>query len=453
MRKTRYFFGGRLFPCALVFALTAAAAFVLAIWVPRALAPVALAERLFSFVVLLYTVCSSDLPECKLPKAVLIVLLPWTGAALAIVWRRKKPRAAVKPVAEQCFAESLEYFPVGSDMYGRLLADISAAEKFVWLEYYIVAHGAFFHAVCELLERKAKEGLDIRLLYDDFGCSLTLSKNFGRELEKRGIKAYALRRIRFPSRAMNRRNHRKIAAIDGEIAYTGGINLADEYIGEKIRFGHWKDTAVRVTGAPAIEFAKLIAKEFSHSALPALSPKEGNIPCAIIADGAEDSEVRAGVCAFCALIHTSEKYAYLNTPYLAPDGAVCAALKQAALAGKDVRIMIPHIPDKRTTFFISRSYARELIQAGVQIKEYTAGFLHAKSLVADGRHCFVSSYNLDFRSLYLQAECGLYAENEPLAEELTRDFLAAWETGTPVKKAGFFSHALGRLMRLFAPLV
>lgn len=452
MKKLRYFFGGRLFPCALVCAFTAAAVSALALWLPRALAPIALVERLFSFGVTLYTVCSSDRPECKLPKTVLIVLLPWTGAVLALLWRRKKP-GAENPEAEECFAESLEYFSVGVEMYERLLADISAARKFVWLEYYIVAHGAFFYAIKELLERKAKEGLDVRLLYDDFGCSLTLPKSFEKELAKRGIKTRALRKVRIPSRAANRRNHRKIAVIDGEIAYTGGVNLADEYIGEKIRFGHWKDTAVRVTGAPAAAFARLMANdaETELSDLPA--PNEGKIRCAVIADKAEDTDYRSGVSAVCALVHAAKEHVYLNTPYLAPDSAVMSALTSAARAGKDVRIMIPHIPDKRWTFLITKSYARELQRAGVEIREYTAGFLHAKSLVSDGRHCFVSTYNLDFRSLYLQAECGLYAQDAETAESMERDFLAAWEAGTPVKKAGFFERALGAVLRLFAPLV
>lgn len=453
MKKIRYFLGGRLFPCAALCVFTAAAIIALALWLPCALAPIALAERLFSFGAALFTVCSSDEPECKLPKVVLIVLLPWTGAILALVWRRKKPFAENPPRAEICYADSLDYFPVGRDMYERLLDDVSAARKFIWLEYYIVAHGAFFYAVEELLERKAKEGLDVRLLYDDFGCSLTLPGRFEKDLAKRGIKTRAIRKVRFPSRAANRRNHRKIAVIDGEIAYTGGMNLADEYIGEKIRFGHWKDTAVRVTGAPALQFARLVALD-AKTELPGLpEPRAGKIPCAVIADKAADTVYRAGVSALCTLVHSAEEYAYLNTPYLAPDKAATEALISLARAGKDVRIMIPYIPDKRTTFLITKSYARELMRAGVRIRQYTAGFLHAKSLVSDGLRCFVSTYNLDFRSFHLQAECGLYAEDEETAACMKRDFLSAWEAGTPLNKAGFFERALGSVLRLFAPLV
>ncbi|MDE6058881.1 MAG: hypothetical protein K2G44_02455 [Clostridia bacterium] len=453
MRKLRYFFGGRLFPCALIFAASVGATVVLAVWLPRALAPVALAERLFSLIAALFIVCAKEPPEFKLSKIVLIVFLPWTGGILALVWLRRTPNAN-PPETINCLAESIEYFPVGKEMYERLLTDITNAEKFIWLEYYIVAHGAFFHALSEVLERKAKEGVDVRLLYDDFGCSFTLPKRFEKEQAKRGIKAYAVRRIRFPSRAANRRNHRKIAVIDGEIAYTGGINLADEYIGEKIRFGHWKDTAVRVTGAPASAFAKLLASDMPRALnLPEIKPQEGNIPCAVIADSAEDTQFRAGGAALCSLISAAEKSVWLFTPYLAPDTALLSALETAARAGKDVRIMIPHIPDKKFTFLITQSYAQEMTSAGVQIREYTAGFLHAKSVTCDGKRAFVSTYNLDFRSLYLQAECGLYAESEELANALERDFTASWEAGTPLKKASPLKRAVGAVLRLFAPLV
>lgn len=453
MRKLRYFFDGRLFPCALIFAASVGATLALAVWLPRALAPVALAERLFSLIAALFIVCAKEPPEFKLSKIVFIVFLPWTGAIFALVWLRRTPNAN-PPETRQCLAESIEYFPVGKEMFERLCVDLANAKKFIWLEYYIVAHGAFFHALSEILERKAKEGVDVRLLYDDFGCCLTLPKRFEKEQAKRGIKAYAVRRIRFPSRAVNRRNHRKIAVIDGGIAYTGGINLADEYIGEKIRFGHWKDTAVRVTGAPAAAFAKLIADDMPRILeLPEIKEQKGTIPCVVIADSAEDTQFRAGRAALCSLVHAARNSVWLFTPYLAPDAALTSALEAAARAGRDVRIMIPHIPDKKLTFLITQSYAREMTSAGVKIREYTAGFLHAKSLVADGKHCFVSTYNLDFRSLYLQAECGLYAENEDLGNALERDFLSAWEAGTPLKKASPLKRALGAVCRLFAPLV
>lgn len=452
MRKLRNFFGGRLFPCALLTLLVALAIAAAAIYLPRALAPIALAERLFALVTALTVVNATEPHECKLPKLVLAIMLPWTGSFLCLLSRRKKlPPPSPKP-SVTLYAAETEYFPVGRDMYEKLLPDLENARKFIWLEYYIVAHGAFFDAVLGILERKAAAGLDVRLLYDDFGCSLLLPRGFEKEMKRRGVKAKATRKVRFPSRALNRRNHRKIAVVDGEIAYTGGVNLADEYVGETIRFGHWKDTALRVTGQPAAEFAKLFAED-AGIPYPDCTTEQGNIPCKIFADGAEDSYARAGVAAYCDLIYRTKQKIYINTPYLAPDGATVSALKTAAAEGKDVRIMIPHIPDKRTTFLITKSFARELAYAGVKIREYTAGFLHAKSAVADGKISFVSSYNLDFRSLYLQAECGLTVDDETLAEALEQDFLVAWRTGTELKKANFFERKLCAVLRLFAPLV
>lgn len=475
MRKLKYFLGGRLFPCALLTLLAAAVFVFAAIHLPRALAPIALAERLFSLAVALFEVSSKDLPECKLPKLVLIVFLPWTGAVLCILWRRKPLRSPLPTAssagedrlsriaalsASLCGlkagnAESAEYFAVGREMYERLLADLNGAKKFIWLEYYIVARGAFFHAVQRILTEKAKAGVEIRLLYDDFGCVFTLPRSFEREMKRMGILAAPTRRITFPSRALNRRNHRKIAVIDGEIAYTGGINLADEYIGETVRFGHWKDTAIRITGSPAAAFAALFARDAELKfETESVSAQAGSgIPCAVVADSAEDTTARAGRETLLTLIGGAKRTLYLNTPYLAPDWAVLSALKCAARTGVDVRIMIPHIPDKKATFAISRSYARELICAGAQVREYTAGFLHAKSVVSDGTYSFVSTYNLDLRSLYLQAECGAVFKDETVASDLEKDFLAAWETGSPVKRAKFPERVLCALLRLFAPLV
>ena len=207
-----------------------------------------------------------------------------------------------------------------------------------------------------------------------------------------------------------------------------------------------------MSGGCAAVFADLVAQDAGIQA-PEHEPQAGGIPCTVVADGAEDTLFRAGVSMLCALVYEAEKSVYLFTPYLAPDAAMMNALTRAAHAGKDVRIMIPHIPDKRATFLITKSYARELERAGVQIREYTAGFLHSKSLVADGRRAFISTYNLDFRSFHLQAECGLFAEDEAFALSAERDFLSAWEAGTPVKKAGIFERAIGAVLRLFVPLV
>ena len=470
MRKLQKFFGGKLFPCVLLCILCALLICAAAIRLPRALAPIAIAERLFALAAALFLAASRDTPECKISKFILLVLLPWVGTLLCFLLRRKPCRRAAAgrraqdgtigylaalgdADAEVLYATDAEYFPVGGEMKRKLLSDLSDARKCIFLEYYIVEQGGFFGDVFPILRDKAKEGLDVRLIYDGFGCSLTLPRRFPKEMERAGIRVAIARPLRFPPSDLNRRNHRKIAVIDGEIGYVGGINLADEYTGEKIRFGHWKDSALRVSGTPAMRLARMIAEETGIPLPPLPEPQSGEIPCAAISDCAADTEPRKGAAAIGAMISRAERFAYCNTPYLAPDAVLLAELKRAAAAGTDVRIMIPHIPDKKTTFLLSRAFARELIRAGVQVREYTAGFLHAKSIVTDGRYSFVSSYNLDYRSLYLQAECGLAVDDEPLARALTEDFLACWEAGTPVGRAKKKKKILLVFVRPFAPLM
>lgn len=475
MRKLRLFFCGRLFAFALLALLILLAGVFLSLWLPRALAPIAAAERIFSLAVALAVACDRSPAEYKISKTVLILFLPWMGAILCILFF-SRPRMTdlqggmsenpSSETSEGALAEALcglketrlasaEYFPVGREMYEKLLSDLKAAKASVFLEFYIVSEGIFWGDVLSVLEQKAAEGVEIRLIYDGFGCSATLRDGYEKELAARGVKARVFRPIRFPSRKAGRRDHRKLIVIDNRIAYTGGVNLADEYIGEKIRFGHWKDTAMRVTGAAAGRFSELFARTWGtlDPSPVLLSPAEGgNTPCAVIADDASERELRAGRLLLLRLIAGAKKRLYLNTPYLAPDAALMQAIESAALSGADVRLMIPHIPDKRLPFLLTRSYAHELERCGVRVLEYTDGFLHAKSVLSDDT-VFVSSYNLDFRSLFLQAECGIAVKNKKLAETLARDFLGAWTGGSPLPAETKLCGALTRLLRLAAPLI
>lgn len=483
MRKLRYFLYGRLFPCALLLALFAAAAAILSIYLPRALAPLALAERLFSLGTGIAVVNSSAPSESKTAKLILLLLLPWTGAVVCMPRPFKVP-ARIPRARSECFrderfgalgrvcaesglnacrAKSAEYFATGGEMLPRYLSDLAGAKKSVYLEYYIVGRGEFWNGVLAILEQKAKEGVDVRLVYDDWGCSLTLPRTYAEELEKRGIKTAVFHRVRpFPFYKLNHRDHRKCAVIDGNIAYTGGINLSDEYIGRKIRFGHWKDSAVRICGEPAREFCVMFAHvwnglrpadRINTADMPPFSDENGaDMPACIPFCGVPSQD--GGVCgrALRKFISSAERTLFIVTPYLAPDEALFSALCTAATAGTDVRIMIPHIPDKKTVFLLTRANARKLEKAGVKVREYTEGFLHAKSAVSDGEYSAVSSCNLDFRSLYLQYECGAFFRDRALAEEIERDFLAAWETGTPVKSAARTEKFLCFFLRLFSPL-
>lgn len=471
-RKIRRFLSGKLFPLALLLILAAGAFLFLAFRMSGALAPVAALERIFSVGVALFLVNSPLPSENRTARLLLLLLFPWLGAVCCLFLRSPSPsdsaffsprdgnglsRAVFSVCGGSCRAASAEYLPSGKEMAERLLSDLSLADREIFLEYYILARGEFLDAVLSVLERKAREGVDVRVLYDDFGCALTLPRSFRKTLRARGVKVAVYHPLRpFPFSALNRRDHRKIAVIDGEIAYTGGINLADEYIGKLIRFGHWKDTAVRITGEPARRFKALFLSAWNHGKStekcdPSCVSAPNGIPCAVISDGAGGT--RTGEEALLQMLSRAEKRIVLCTPYLAPTEPVFNALKGAARAGMDVRLMIPHIPDKRSVFALTRSEARRLMRFGVNVREYKAGFLHAKCVAADGKYAAVGSYNLDARSLRIQAECGIFFESEEMAHSIERDFGELWETGVPVPAASLAERCAAFLLRPLAHLL
>ena len=453
MRKLKRFLCGDLFPFALLLCLLLALGAFLSVRLPMLLRPIAAVERLFALTAVLVVTADGSPPEYKLSKAVLVLLLPWVGAALCFLFLfREKKRNYCRKTSFFCTLKAAEYFPVGREMYLRLLPDLKRAKSSIYLEFYIIAEGIFFSDVLEILSSRAAAGVDVRILYDGFGCALTLPSSFEDEMRRRGIAARCFRPLRFPSRTAGKRDHRKIVAIDGKIAYTGGINLADEYIGEQIRFGHWKDTALRITGDAAARFSALFLAAWNgeNEAKIAESPSSGDgTPCAVVADTGGEGTGRQMLL---RLIAGARERLYLTTPYLAPDAALMGALGSAAAAGVDVRLMIPHIPDKKWPFLLTRSYARELERGGVKVMEYTDGFLHAKSVVSDNV-AFVSSYNLDFRSLYLQAECGIAVKSKTLSDKLAADFLGVWAGGTALPATGVAKEFFSRLLRLTAPLI
>ena len=465
MRKLRYFLCGRLFPCTLLFLVTVGVAAVLAIRLPALLAPVAAAERVFSFGVGIYLFFLPLPAERKLPSLLLLLFLPWVGAIVCLLYRPVTPRRGTVSEdsaawAEECKAKEATYFADGQAFYPRFLRDLSEAQHSIYLEYYIIARGIFWGEILSVLEKKAKSGVDVRLIYDDFGSSLTLPRGYAKRLRKKGILSFPFRRLRFPSRGTGHRDHRKIAVIDGRIAYTGGLNLADEYVGKHIRFGHWKDTAIRITGDAAGKFALLFCQHWNAYApkgtpplpAPQISANGEGLPFALVADGTEGGR-REGERQLTALTYRARRTAMLCTPYLAPTEGLKHALASAAESGTQVRVLIPHVPDKKAVFLVTRSYARELLRAGVQVREYTAGFLHAKTAVFDGKYAFVGSYNLDFRSLCLQAECGALVADEALCRAMHADFSAMWEDGTPVPAAGAGEKLLAGVLRLFSTLM
>lgn len=375
----------------------------------------------------------------------------------------------VKEAQAPCFkCSKTEYFPLGEDMFRRLIGDIESAENYVFLEFFIINEADYmWKTLFQILCEKAKHGVDVRIMYDAMGCLTTVGGNFSERLRKEGIKCYPFSPVKpFISTYHNNRDHRKIAIIDGKCAYTGGINIADEYINRKVRFGHWKDTAIRVEGEAVAGFLlmyyrlwSLVCTEAADYKKVAAPETQGECNGYIVPfdDTPLDSQcVTRDV--YLHIINSARDYVYINTPYLILDDAILRAIKFAVQRGVDVRICMPHIPDKWYAFAVGRSYYPELLKAGVKVYEYTNGFLHAKSTVSDDIRVYVGSANYDYRSLYLHYECGAYVYDNPVISDIKKDYDDTFEkcmdfTLEEYKKLNIFYRCTGKVLRLFAALM
>lgn len=363
-----------------------------------------------------------------------------------------------------------QYYPLGEDAFKAMLEELEKAEKYIFMEYFIVEEGKMWDAILEVLVRKAKEGLDVRFIYDDFGCLYTLPHHYYRKLENLGIKSCVFNPfVPVLSSIFNNRNHRKITVIDGKVAFTGGINLADEYINEVDRFGHWKDNSIMIKGEAAWGFTLLFLSlwEFIYNDDDELSDfypeyKDGELPESEgyyqpYVDSPFDNET-VGMNAYLNLINRAKDYVYITTPYLIIDNLLMEALCVSAKSGVDIRIIVPHQPDKWYVHAVTRSNYAQLIEAGVKIYEYTPGFIHSKTFVVDGIYATVGTVNLDYRSLFLHFECGIWMYKTPSVLEVYEDHmqterasqLITLEEANDIK----WTTRLGRAMlAVFSPLL
>ncbi len=327
------------------------------------------------------------------------------------------------------------YYSLGDELLPALIEDLKIAKRYIFLEYFIIAEGKMLDEIFGVLECKAREGVDVRIIYDDIGCEAAMPLTFVARAEKHGIKTLGFNRILpFLSIVMNHRDHRKYTVIDGRIAYTGGINIADEYINQKVRFGHWKDTGLRLEGRAVDSFVYMFLKLWNafrpteEDYTPFLADGTAvygkDAPAAVIpySDSPLDNE-HVGETVYLEILAQAEDYVYIFTPYLIIDSELETALCTAAKRGVDVRIATPGIPDKKIAYRLTRSYYPALLRAGVRIFEYTPGFLHAKSFVCDDKIAAVGTINLDFRSLYLHFECGTLLYGGRAVADLKKDYL------------------------------
>ena len=365
---------------------------------------------------------------------------------------------------------STKYYAVGDDMFIDMLEDLNKAEHYIFLEYFIIREGRMWGAILEVLEEKVKQGVDVRLIYDDMGCVNTLPSKYYKKLQAKGIKCAAFNPVRpILNIVLNNRDHRKILVIDGHTGYTGGLNLADEYINELERFGHWKDTGVRLYGQGVWNLTVMFLQMWSvitrtQVQFPAYGPYiyhteefENDGFVQPYGDSPLDGEV-VGENVYLNMINQAKKYVYISTPYLIIDNEMMTALCLASKKGVDVRIITPGIPDKKMVFLLTQSYYEQLISAGVRIYEYTPGFIHAKNFVCDDEFAVVGTINLDYRSLYLHFECGVWMYQCQAVSQVKEDMLRTFEICEEIPldwclKQNVVRRAGQSILRLFAPML
>lgn len=320
----------------------------------------------------------------------------------------------------------VEYFPWGEGAFKAMLKELDKAKHYIFLEYFIIEEGYMWNSMLDILKRKVKEGVDVRLMYDDIGSLNTLPANYYKKMSQLGIKCIPVNRMRaFFDIRMNNRDHRKILVIDGHTGFTGGINLADEYIGRKIRFGVWKDNAIMIKGDAVFNLTSLFLSHWVNEdkKLPSITDFSPYLPSKYI-DEMDEKPLNDGYVSpygslpftyetvgenvYISLILKAKKYIYITTPYLILDEQLNNALMLAAKGGVKIKLITPHIPDKKTVFELTRSYYKDLINAGVEVYEFTPGFIHAKTFLVDGEMATVGTINLDYRSLFLHLENGCF---------------------------------------------
>lgn len=326
------------------------------------------------------------------------------------------------------FNNQVEYFNNGKDKFEALVRDIRNAKKFIHLEYYIWRGDRLGTRLVEELTKKAAEGVEVRLLYDGIG-NARLPKYFFDRLHAAGGYTAAFL-PRFVVR-LNYRNHRKLAIIDGEIGYIGGFNVGDEYLGIVKRYGPWRDTHLRFRGDAIDQMQMRFIKDWNFTAKSGIirlstkyfpeRPQFDGVQTQIVSSGPDTQwkNVRNG---YFKMINEAESHVYLTTPYFVPDDGIFEALRVAALAGLDVRIIIPGNPDHFFVYWASMSYLGELLEAGVKVYQYERGFIHAKVLTIDGTVASVGSANMDIRSFDLNFEVNAFMYDEAMTKRLEEDF-------------------------------
>jgi len=453
-------------------------------------------------------IASNENPDYKVPWLLVVLILPVAGLMLYFMFHSRKLKKkyirrmehlkntaysfsdneAITALSKESFTAanqaklicriaeshlfrntSQKYFPLGENMFSRMLVDLKKAERFIFLEYFIIEEGHFWNTMLDILKEKAAAGIEVRVVYDDIGCMNTLPGSYWKTLKAYGIKATPFSMLRGNADSeFNNRSHRKILVIDGKVGYTGGVNIADEYINETVRFGHWKDTGVRLEGEAIQELTKLFLLDYGVNVrktpevccdyFPQHSvPGEAGY---IIPFGDGPAPVyshQVGKRVIQNMLNQAEHYMYMMSPYLIIDSELCCAIEYAAMRGVDVRIIVPHIPDKRLVFEMTQCYYERLMKTGVRIYEYEPGFIHAKCYLADGKYAMIGTINLDYRSLAHHFENGVWMYRCACIEDIKADFTDTFGKSIMIEehmlKKGLIHRLLRSLVKIFAPML
>jgi len=401
------------------------------------------------------------------------------------LWQEKVTREALQNISDPAAINSAflhnvsgypvydntetEYYPLGDLAYPRMLEELKKAEKYIFLEYFIISQGQMWEGILKILKEKAAQGVDVRVMYDDFGCITTLPPYYERDLERAGIRVKIFNPfVPVLSGRLNNRNHRKLMIIDGQVGFTGGVNLADEYINQKERFGHWKDAAICLRGEgvwamTVMYLAMWDSQTGDQEDVAAFRPEypyrlaggEGFVQP--FADTPLDQEDVAESLLL-SLFQRAVRSICIMTPYLILDDKISSALITAAKSGVDVRIITPHIPDKWYVHAVSRAHYEPLTEAGVRIYEYTPGFIHSKVYLVDDRFAVAGSVNLDFRSLYLHFENAVYLFEASCIAAIAEDFQNTFPvceeiTWRKCRNTNLWQRLVQMALRLLSPLM
>ncbi len=466
--------------------------------------------ELFSLVVVIYLVNKEENPAYKLAWTIPILIFPLFGGLMYLVLGDKQPARDLRLRLEESISETefllgqeyhvienlkrenpqaasqavyidqyggypiyqnsnTKYYASGEAMFDDLLQSLRSAKHYIFMEFFIVSQGYMWDTILEILKDRVNDGVEVRFMYDDVGCVDQLPYKYYKELEKYGIMAVAFNPIKpLISTAWNNRDHRKVVVVDGHTAYTGGLNLADEYINRIERFGYWKDAGLQVTGDAVWNFTVMFLQVWNairktdegfgaflpHKHHKADFPGKGYVQP--YADNPLDRET-VGENVYLNIINSSVHYVYMYTPYLIIDNEMITALCLASKRGVDVRIVTPAIPDKKAVFLLTQSYYRQLVEAGIKIYQYTPGFIHAKCFLCDDKIATVGTINMDFRSLYLHFENGVFMYQTEVIPQLKEDMFETFEQSQLITKemcAGTLPKRLAQsMLRILAPLL